>query len=366
MDYKKIAYFTPIPFHYSGRIVEYFIKNTEDFYLYLYTPSYKNQPSLFEHYRKGKLLESEELWLYRGNNKVFIHIFYFYYYIYILSKYKIRDSYIIFHFPIFLFFNSIIGFFTKNTYVFWIWDYFPNHHGIMKYYNMLVKHYNDSLKHAIYLSPAIRNVYNSKKPVKKNEFDGVITLGLKNIKVTRKPIKNMIGYIGNLRHGQGLEFLLDVVKKNPKLKLQIAGEGYLKQTLEDYIEKNKLQKHVEILGFVEKEKLSAIMSKWEVGAAPYATGKENPIYYTDAGKIKVYVQYEIPVIMTRVSYFYKELIKYNAGIGINLTTKSFVEALLKIQKHYRSYTKGVVSLKKINQFEPYYHKRFTFLQTNKD
>jgi hypothetical protein len=357
--YKKIAYCTPTTYKDVGGIIEYFINNTQDFYLYLYPPSYNNQPSLLIYYKYGKVIKSEKIWIYKGGNKILIHLFYYLFYLYFLVKYKINHAYILFHFPIFLLFGSVIELTTSNKYVFWIWDYFPNPKGIMKAYNSFVFYYNSKLKYVIYLSPEIEKIYNLEK--NSNKFRQIVSLGIKNIRLIRKPTKNVIGYIGNLRPGQGLEFLLDIIKSNKNLKLQLIGDGPLKSELEESIKENHLGSRVDLFGFIDNEHIINIVNKWKVAVAPYAPSLDSPVHYADPSKIKLYIQYEMPVIMTRVSHFYKELVRYRAGIAIDLNSKSFVHALKTINGNYKEYSRGVIGLKKKHLYDSYYRNKFRFL-----
>lgn len=340
--YTKIAYFVVIPFKDTGNLVEYFINNSNEFYLYLYPPSYKNQPSVLNYYKKGKLVKTETLWFYKGNNKFLIHLFYYIYYLYALLKFKITNTYIIFYFPLFLFLNSLFALFTGNKYVFWIWDYFPTKSRTMYLYNLLVKYYNNSLSYVIYLSPVLKEIYKTKGDEKK--VRQVVSFGIKNLTLTSSVKPNKIGFIGNLRPGQGLEFIIEIAKQNKKIQVEIIGDGPLRLALESMIIKHKLTKRVILYGFVSNKELLTIVKKWEVAVAPYIPTKDNPTMYTEPGKIKLYIELGLPVIMTRVSYLYKELVRYNAGVDIDLTCQSFINGLNKIQKHYKLYTEGVKSI----------------------
>lgn len=361
--YNKIAYLTVIPFKDTGNLAEYFIKNSKEFYLYLFPPSYKNQPTQVSHYRNGKLIKKEELWWYKGNNKALIHVFYYIYYLHVLIKYRITNTFIIFYFPLYLFLNSIISLFTGNKFVFWIWDYFPTKSNVMNIYNALVKHYNDSLRYVLYLSPNLKKIYTVDN-VGTSKVREVVSFGIKKVNVDAKPVKNTVGYIGNLRPGQGLEFILEAAKQNPKLRVEFAGDGPLREELEKFVNRYKLSKRVVFHGFVTNEQLLQIVKSWEAAVAPYIPSKDNPTMYTEPGKIKLYIELGLPVIMTKVSYIYKDLIKYNAGIAIAYTYKSFAEGLSDIQKKYKHYKAGVEQFKKDNQFETYYQKKFAFLEHN--
>ena len=130
------------------------------------------------------------------------------------------------------------------------------------------------------------------------------------------------------------------------------------------VKKYKLSKRVAFHGFVTNDQLLQIVKRWEVAVAPYIPSKDNPTMYTEPGKIKLYIELGLPVIMTKVSYIYKDLIKYNAGTAIDFTYASFAKALHEIQKKYKHYKLGVEEFKKDNQFESYYQTKFKFLEHN--
>lgn len=359
--YKKIAYLTVYPFKDTGNVVEYFVSSSIDFFLYLFPPSYKNQPSVFAHYHQGKLMKEEKIWIYKGNNKLLIHCFYYLYYLYFLIKYRINNAHIIFYFPIFLFFKSVIEFFTFNKYVFWIWDYFPSKSRTMKIYNKVIKHYSCRMNFVIYLSPRLKEIYDTRKE-SSEKIREVVPFGIRTVNIKRTPVPSLIGYIGNMRPGQGLEFLLEVAKKKDNLCIQFIGEGPLIKVLQEYVKDNKLSDKIKFFGFVSNQKLVKITKRWEVAVAPYTPTKSNPTMFTDPGKIKLYIEYGIPTIMTKVSYFYKELLKYNAGVVIENNYESFIKGLDTIQGNYEKYVNGVLEVKKNYQFKRLYHAKFKFLQ----
>lgn len=358
--YKKVAYLVVSTFQDTGSVVEYFISRTKEFYLYIFPPSYKNKPTIIKYYKNGKLSASEEIWFYKGNNKIIIHVLYFVYYIYFILKFRITHTYILFYFPIFLFLNSIISLFTANKYVFWIWDYFPTNSKVIKLYNRIVEHYNNNLRFVLYLSPLLFKLYNHKQfKSKKNRIRNIISFGIKDRDIINKKQNNVIGYIGNLRTGQGLESLLKIVKNNSELTLHIIGEGPLRKQIVNDINLNRLSHRVMLHGFLSNDELITIASKWDVAVALYDHGKDNPTFYTDPGKIKLYLELGLPVIMTRVSYIYKQLLFYNAGEVYDAHKETFTEVLKKIQNNYPSYIKGVNKFKSTILFDSYYNKKFT-------
>lgn len=360
--YDKIAYLTVIPFKDTGNVVEYFIKNSNEFYLYLFPPSYKNQPTEFLIYKNGKLFEKDKFWFYKGNNKLLIHIFYYLYFLLCLFKYRVRDTFIIFYFPLYLFLNAQISLVTRNKYIFWIWDYFPTKSKVMDTYNKLVLHYNNHLQYVMYLSPNLKKIYSNRS--RSSSVREVVSFGIKDRKIVKKVKHNVLGYIGNLRPGQGIEFLIDVAKQNNKITVEFIGDGPLRAELEHIVAKNKLTKRVLFHGFVNNDELLGIVSRWQIAVAPYIPSKDNPTIYTEPGKIKLYIELGLPVIMTKVSYIYKDLLKYNAGLAIDYKYASLIDAITIIQKSYSKYRAGVALYKKDNLFETYYNKKFKFLERN--
>ncbi len=173
-----------------------------------------------------------------------------------------------------------------------------------------------------------------------------------------------MGYVGVLRHGQGTEIIFDALQKNPKLRLEIIGEGPLFKTLKGEVKKRNLSGRVVFWGLIQDEKkVIDIIKRWEVALAPYDPHNSNMTYYTEPSKIKFYLEYGIPIVMTKVTHMAPQIDKYNAGISINYTADDLLHAIEKIQKNHTAYATGVQKLAHKYNYIPLYNKAFKFLTT---
>jgi L-malate glycosyltransferase len=97
---------------------------------------------------------------------------------------------------------------------------------------------------------------------------------------------------------KGIRFLImampDIIKKFPKTKLLIAGDGMEREFLEELIDKLKLRDHVTLLGWIKNEELPVYFNSSDVAVMPSleegfgipaaeAMACEIPVVSTDAG-----------------------------------------------------------------------------------
>ncbi|MCE9643059.1 MAG: glycosyltransferase [Candidatus Andersenbacteria bacterium] len=324
-------------------------------------PGYENRPTIFKHYTNGILVDEKEVWGYKGNNKIIIHFYYYYYYLVFLSTYNIRDTSIIVSYPLFLLFYSWIAFFLNNQYIFWIFDYFPNETGFMFIYHALVNFYNRRLGIVLYLSPTLKQLHPTSTK-KQSLIRKIVPFGIRDVRPRRYPQKNRIGYIGTLTEGKGLFLLLKILQENENIYLDIIGNGSLRSSLEEYTALHRLSNRVSFFGFVPDKELHSITKKWEVSVALYESKPLDYTEFTDPGKIKLYIQLGIPVIMTRVSLMHTEITANKAGVVVPYTQLGFVKGLKDVQKNYTEYMEGVERLRKANLFKDIYRAAFQFLE----
>jgi hypothetical protein len=95
----------------------------------------------------------------------------------------------------------------------------------------------------------------------------------------------------------------------------------------------------------------------------YDTDKNDPIYYTDPGKIKTYLSHGLPVIMTKTSALYPYIQRHHAGICIQKNTHDFIQAIHHIQEKYSWYKQGVQQLCSRFYYKTYYRRKFTYLES---
>lgn len=349
----------------TGNLEEYFIKRTKRFYLYLFPLTYVEKESRLIYYENGKKIYEKTFFWYRGRNKILKTAFYYIYHCYIVLFIIPSHTVIITYQVLFCLFNKIFNLIKKSIYVFCVGDYFPERTNISsKLYHWLVSFYNNRLDYILYPSEKLREAYttNNQSSLK---YRDIIPYGIKKLQFKKNPIKNLLGYVGNLRPGQGIELIFEVLHKNKDLELEIIGSksSSMMQQLTKLTKKLAIEKRVKFLGFLPNEKdIIAVVKRWQMGLAPYYPDPKNLSFYAEPSKIKFYLQYKLPVIMTKITSLYVELEKFNAGISIDYSNKLLIQAIRKIQKNSNVFLTGVDKLIDIYEYNDLYDKKFKFVR----
>ncbi len=140
--------------------------------------------------------------------------------------------------------------------------------------------------------------------------------------------------IGWLRKGLGLEMVFNalprIAKEIPSIKIRIIGSGRESAHYEKLCKEEKLEKHVEFTGFIQK--LAPAVSDCMAGIAVYDL--DDPVKTSFPSKVKTYLELGLPVIMTDITYFASEVKKSKVGVVIDYDEDEFSEAIkLMILKH---------------------------------
>lgn len=362
MRYQRITCITNENSLEIFRTKEYFTEFSLDFYLYIFPNSEHNCPAVFRHYHQGKLKKEEKSFLYKGKNRIIMFIFQYIYYLIFLKKLKIKKTYIIVADLHFVFFNSIVKFFTGNRLVFWIGDGLPDKYKSLPIYifDRLTNFYINSLKYVFFSSPNLRKLY--LKNYQSNDDKKVITLGIKNFPVNRQPVPNLFGFIGNLRKEQGLELIIEVLKKNKNYYFEVVGKGEYGEILKKMAKENNVDNQISFLGYLEYQKIIDISSRWEAALAAYDPSSKNYTYYADPGKIKLYIELEVPIIMTDITYLAEEIKDSRSGEIVNYNTDGIVSGIDKIQNDYNVYIVGIKKMKDKYFYKKIYKEGFSVLE----
>lgn len=347
----------------SGNVKEYFLRRSENFYILKTAAFHSNRPTYFESYSKSKMTFSHKLHFYKGDRWIYKYFFSLVYYFYVMFKYirNISQINIVVIHPLYCTFNRFFSLFINFKLVFWIWDFFPQNKGLMSVYHMLVNHYNKSLNYFLYLSPYINRIYNLK--------DGKIRIlapfGLKKKYAKSEVYSNKrfsLGFIGIIKKGQGLEKIFDYLSKvNHNVILNIIGEGPELNYYTKIAKELKIEHKVKFWGFLKEEKIKSVFRRVDIGVALYDNSNMNVSKYSDSGKIKLFLEYGLPVLVTKTNYFYHEIKKYNAGRVITRTDE-IEGAIADIENNFKQYANGVKSLIKKYKYISIYDRYFDFLK----
>lgn len=362
--YKNIIYVTPVQIKNMGNFRNYLIENTEYLITYHFFHAYSNSRSYMEIYNNGEEILKYEFPLLGIKNNILRTILYKVILDYILIKYVKKNSYVIVEKPFFLIFSSFYSFIKKLNYIYWIGDYYPDNKGFMKLYNWLSEFYNRNLGIVWYVSPPIKQIYNKKenKNLLEKRTRKLVTLGttqktkLKRIR-SNKIIK--LGYIGIIDRRKGLELVFSYLQKYDNATFEVIGDGYDLDYYKNLVTELKIQKKVKFYGYVDD--VDSVICKWDIGVALYVTEIESNIKYCEPTKIKNYLEYEIPVITTRSTYFYYELQRKFAGIAINYSVYELKNAINIIIANKTKYKNGTRQIIKDYEYNKYYDSRLVFM-----
>lgn len=362
--YKNILLFAS--FQFCGNIVEYFSENSEKAVIYITQPRFNNKYNVVRLYKKGKLI-SEDKVISSGN--IFLYHFYWYItYLQVLLKYfsKNEKVYVITWQPYFLFGMSFQKLMRNIEFVYWIGDYFPPVNTSLRLYEKFKKYYHDRVKYTRYLSDRINSKMNGK--ILNTSERSTTMWGInppQNYKKNLRSKKIILLFIGVIRDSQGIELLLQVIKKNPDFYLKLLGSSTQEyyQKYKNLINKYEISKRVLFPNRMfyakelEKESLEAIM-----GIALYDVTKNNASYYADPGKIKTYAQLGLPIVMTSIADIEQYIEKYSAGEIVTKNGEDVSNKIKKIATQYSAYTKGLRSFNTFFEYNSYYKKSFSFIE----
>lgn len=340
-----------------GNFKTYLIDNFATAVFFHFPHGYSKTASYVEVYKHGKLHRTRKFHIIPGNNNIIKLVYYYFVFQYILFRYVPLGSYVIVDNPVLCIFNFASSLLKHVRYIYWIGDYYPENTGFMKIYNSLSNYYNKSLKIVWYVSPPVMKMYNKNNNAHNSKkIRMLVSLGvLRKISSDKKKHLNKtvtLGFIGVIREQQGLDLVFSYLQKFKNAKLEVIGSGYKLEYYKNMAKRMKIQKKVKFYGYVEN--MDKIAKKWDIGIALYENTKSNVSIYCEPTKIKNYLEYDLPVITTKSTYFYKELEREKAGLAISETTNDLDKGIKTIIRNYKIYKKGVGFLLSKYEYNKYY------------
>lgn len=363
--YNNLFVFSSLQF--IGHIEDYFVEHTEKLVVHIVMPRVKNKYNLARFYRKGKLIEEKKLW---STENIFLYYASWYIqHIYLLFRYfsKQEKFFVMSYSPLVFFFISIQQLFRNITPVFFIGDYCPAKTPAIRLFEWLKKYYHDNVLYACYLSDTINKIMNGKVVDTKNRK--TVLWGVIPKKHTPLLTENgmfRLLFVGLIKDSQGLEFFYKFLKTNKNCFINVLGicNDALFLNHMQLIKAYGIEKQVYFPNkfFLDWE-IEKIASTCHVGVALYDIGKDTMTYYTEPGKVKVYTEYGLPIIMSNTSAIAPFIKQFHAGEIVDRNEKSVAEVIKKIKDNYEYYTQGVKKFNAYFYYETYYSKKFTFLES---
>lgn len=143
----------------------------------------------------------------------------------------------------------------------------------------------------------------------------------------------------------------ELIIKYPQITLRIVGDGYEKKRVEQTVIQKKLQKHIIFYGHMKYENVIKLLKKSGIGLGIY-TNDNSWTKYGDSMKVREYVAYGLPVIITNVPSTAEDVKKYNAGVIIKQNKKEFVLAVRTIlSEKYVLFQENALKMAKENDYE---------------
>lgn len=147
-------------------------------------------------------------------------------------------------------------------------------------------------------------------------------------KATQGKIKRLI-YAGSLGRGYALETVIEALKLDDELTLEIAGEGEKKNSLKKLAEKSGVLNRVNFHGWIGENELLSLLSQGDAGIIPMRDDSLVAL----PNKLFDYLAASLPVISSLHGECGEFLQREKSGVLYDIASpSSFIEALHRIQK----------------------------------
>lgn len=145
----------------------------------------------------------------------------------------------------------------------------------------------------------------------------IIPLGIKQCNFSlSNPKEHSIVYCGNVSRYHLLDMLFSAVKnlriKYPDIQLNVIGSGRDELYFKDIAEKTGLNGNIHFHGFIKDDR---IIAENAIGIALYRD-EENFMKYTEPAKVKTYLGYGVPVIVSDIPRIAGEIARNRVGFSI--------------------------------------------------
>lgn len=361
--YKNLFIYGSLQF--SGNMEEYFSKNTEKLVVFIVMPRIKNKFNIVRLYKKGKLVEEKKAW--SSENRFLYYASWYLYQLIFMFRYFSKEEQFtaIYGHPLSFFGMGLQKLARKVTFVYGVGDYYPGINLPLRLFQRLKKFYHDRIPYSYYLSDEVNKEMNGR--ILNTAHRKTIMWGVKpkNIQRDFSKTKYNLLFVGLIKTGQGLELVFDFLKLHKNYSLKIIGvshEGWFEKC-QKIIKSYGISKQVYYPDrFFSDQELDEVSKECFIGVAPYTTEKTNASYYADPGKVKVYAEMGLPVIMSKTTSIAPYIKKFQAGEIIKRDVKSFYQAVEKIKHNYQFYLKGLKNFNQYFYYQEYYHKAFKFIE----
>jgi glycosyltransferase involved in cell wall biosynthesis len=121
-------------------------------------------------------------------------------------------------------------------------------------------------------------------------------------------------------------------------RLHVIGDGESLKWLEGFVAGNHLEKSIIIHGMLNNEDADFVIASSSVGIAPYRIVDTNSQFiYSEVGKVKLYVTYGLPVIVSKYAASGELIARHNAGLLIDCAEEDISNAVMRLLKDDQLY-----------------------------
>lgn len=206
----------------------------------------------------------------------------------------------------------------------------------------------------------------------------VVPIGVWYDQVKRKPYekinKKKLVFIGSFTPMMGIDCIVDAApllrKKVPGLRIELIGNGPEFSRLKRKIKKLGVGDTVRLHGWIsDRKKLAGLLSDAAVGLAPFNTNLvSDEIKNADPAKIKDYMVWGVPVIVTDAISNLRTLVNEKCAVAISYDPVELADAvifLIKDDKRLKEYRENASSYVRQFDYEALYSINVTrLLQKN--
>jgi len=218
---------------------------------------------------------------------------------------------------------------------FWQWDYFPDRNLTNGLFNSVARHFAHRCERYLPLTGAIGRAMG-------REDVEPLMLGVSPPTEHGDLSRNRLLVVGQLRHGQGVEQVLDFLADHPDYSLSLMGaaaNGFESEIAARIAAANLADRVYFPNRFVSESELREEASKCFVALALYQLDAGNLTHYADPGKVKSSIEMGLPVIMTRISEIVPFVERFHAGVVID-SLSELPQAIENVRLNYAKYLEG--------------------------
>ncbi len=361
--YKRVFAYGSLQF--CGHIKEYLVAHTADLMMFIVQPRVGSHANILRRYHDGAMVEERTV---KSSQNLFLYYLLWYSnHVRELLSFcpKNRKTLVFGGHPVVFFGMGLLKLLRPLAFAYWIGDYFPSAHPVIRLYEWVKKRYHDRVDYAYYLTDAINRVMNDGTVVDEPRRRTVMW-GLKPYSAAPVPPLEpfILLFVGLIRPGQGLEALFEFLVLHPEYRLSLIGVGQPAYVagLQERLRQAGLCNRVFFPNqFYSESELLEVARTCHVGIALYDTDPGNFTHYADPGKVKAYAEMHLPVLMTRISDIAPFVERFHSGKVIE-NEGQMGAALEEIRLHYAFFQEGLEAFNGHFAYEQHYGRAFRSLE----